>query len=316
MKITIYSFALILFFLGSNEFTYAQTDSTAVFDVAGNCGMCKKRIENAATIDGVETAVWDMKTHRLTVKYNRKKTSLAAIQQSIAHVGHDTPLFRAPDEAYENLHERCRYERLGKDKDLGEPQHNTTPGEGPGHESHDHTITGGVVNESGKGDLTPIVGVNVVWLEEPTRRETSNENGVFKIQHAKGNKHLVFSFAGMQSDTIEVKDLHEVLVVHAQNNVLSEVVVSRKKKSTYIDALTPTRVEVLTARELFKAACCDLSESFETNVSVDVVSNDAVTGSKQIQMLGLSGIYTQLTVENLPGPRGFATPLGLNSIAG
>jgi len=75
-------------------------------------------------------------------------------------------------------------------------------------------------------------------------------------------------------------------------------------------------VEVLTTRELFKAACCDLSESFETNASVDVVSNDAVTGSKQIQMLGLSGIYTQLTVENLPGPRGFATPLGLNSIAG
>src|SRR5690606_22256527 len=86
--------------------------------------------------------------------------------------------------------------------------------------------------------------------------------------------------------------------------------------SNYIDKLTPNRLEVLTARELFKAACCDLSESFETNVSVDVVASDAVTGSKQIQMLGLSGIYTQLTVENLPGPRGFATPLGLNSIAG
>src|SRR5690606_12346476 len=66
----------------------------------------------------------------------------------------------------------------------------------------------------------------------------------------------------------------------------------------------------------FKAACCDLSESFETNASVDVVNSDAVTGSKQIQMLGLSGNYTQLTVENLPGPRGLATPLGLNSISG
>ena len=32
--------------------------------------------------------------------------------------------------------------------------------------------------------------------------------------------------------------------------------------------------------------------------------------------MGLSGNYTQLTVENLPGPRGIATPLGLNSIAG
>src|SRR5690606_15758755 len=52
------------------------------------------------------------------------------------------------------------------------------------------------------------------------------------------------------------------------------------------------------------------------NASVDVVSSDAVTGSKQIQMLGLAGIYSQLTVEGLPGPRGFASPLGLNSIAG
>lgn len=72
----------------------------------------------------------------------------------------------------------------------------------------------------------------------------------------------------------------------------------------------------MTGGELLKAACCNLSESFETNPSVDVSYNDAVTGSKQIQLLGLSGNYTQLTVENLPGPRGLATPLGLNSIAG
>src|SRR5690606_5687353 len=146
MKITIYSFALILFFLGSNEFTYAQTDSTAVFDVAGNCGLCKKRIENAAIIDGVETAVWDMKTHRLTVKYNHKKTSLETIQQSIAHVGHDTPLFRAPDEVYEKLHECCLYERLGKDKHAGEHQHSTAEGAEHDHEKDDHVITGVVVN--------------------------------------------------------------------------------------------------------------------------------------------------------------------------
>jgi outer membrane receptor for ferrienterochelin and colicins len=67
---------------------------------------------------------------------------------------------------------------------------------------------------------------------------------------------------------------------------------------------------------LFKAACCNLSESFETNPSVDVSYNDAVTGSKQIQLLGLAGVYSQLTVENLPGPRGLATSLGLNSIPG
>ncbi len=322
MKITINIITLIVFVIGLNNLTYAQTDSTKTFEVAGNCGLCKKRIEAAAGIDGVKTAVWDVKTHHLTVNYNSKKVKLETIQKAIAKVGHDTPLFKAPDEIYEKLHECCLYERLGGEDHQKEHQHDATENHDvtqnseDDHSDHEHVITGVVVNESGKGDLTPIVGANVRWLEGPARQELSNQNGVFKIKHEQGNEHLVFSYAGMQPDTIRIKDLHEVLVIHAQNNVLSEVIVSRKKKSTYIDALTPNRVEILTARELFKAACCDLSESFETNVSVDVVSNDAVTGSKQIQMLGLSGIYTQLTVENLPGPRGFATPLGLNSIAG
>jgi len=320
MKKTIYILSFTLFILGLYPSAYAQTDSTATFAVAGNCGMCKKRIETAAQIDGVESAVWDLKTHRLTVKYNAEKAKLTTIQQSVAKAGHDTPLFRAPDDVYEKLHECCLYDRLGDEHGSHEGHEHGADKKGKpadeDHHDHEHIITGVVVNENTKGDLTPITGVNVKWLEGPTRQEVTNENGVFKIKHEKDNKHLIFSFAGMQPDTIEVKNLHEVLVVHAQDNVLSEVVVSRRKKSNYINALTPNRVEVLTARELFKAACCDLSESFETNVSVDVVSNDAVTGSKQIQMLGLSGIYTQLTVENLPGPRGFATPLGLNSIAG
>ncbi len=97
---------------------------------------------------------------------------------------------------------------------------------------------------------------------------------------------------------------------------LSEVRVVAGKSSTYINGYNPFRTEVITGKELVKAACCNLSESFETNPSVDVSYSDAVTGSKQIQLLGLAGIYTQLTVENLPGPRGIATPLGLNSIAG
>lgn len=97
---------------------------------------------------------------------------------------------------------------------------------------------------------------------------------------------------------------------------LKEFVINTRVKTTQLSSLATARTEVMTSKELLKAACCNLSESFETNPSVDVSYNDAVTGSKQIQLLGLSGNYTQLTVENLPGPRGLATPLGLNSIAG
>jgi outer membrane receptor for ferrienterochelin and colicins len=102
----------------------------------------------------------------------------------------------------------------------------------------------------------------------------------------------------------------------SKTKVLSDINVTSGRLSTYVNPLNSFGTEVMSGKELLKAACCNLSESFETNPSVDVSYNDAVTGSKQIQLLGLSGIYTQLTVENLPGPRGLATPLGLNSIPG
>src|SRR5690606_22798258 len=152
--------------------------------------------------------------------------------------------------------------------------------------------------------------------EDASVNARSDESGVFRIEHKPTYKQLAISYAGLQPDTVTITDPHEVVVVTANDNVLAEVTISARRRSNYISALNPARLEVLTGQELFKAACCDLSESFETNASVDVVNSDAVTGSKQIQMLGLSGTYTQLTVENLPGPRGLATPLGLNSISG
>lgn len=68
--------------------------------------------------------------------------------------------------------------------------------------------------------------------------------------------------------------------------------------------------------ELFRAACCNLGESFTTNPSVDVNYNDATTGSKQIKLLGLSGIYVQMLAENLPNFRGAASPYALDYVPG
>ena len=73
---------------------------------------------------------------------------------------------------------------------------------------------------------------------------------------------------------------------------------------------------VITTGELQRAACCNLAESFETNASVDVSYSDAVSGARQIQLLGLSGIYSQIMTENVPLIRGLATPYGLNYIPG
>jgi outer membrane receptor for ferrienterochelin and colicin len=158
-------------------------------------------------------------------------------------------------------------------------------------------------------------GATVVWLG--TNKGTlTNKEGVFELEHEHDLHKLIISYSGYKADTISVDDLKQIKIILASGSQLKEVRVTSKQASTYISAYNPFRTATITQRELFKAACCNLSESFETNPSVDVSYNDAITGSKQIQLLGLSGNYTQLTVENLPGPRGLATALGLNSIAG
>ena len=73
---------------------------------------------------------------------------------------------------------------------------------------------------------------------------------------------------------------------------------------------------IINKEELFKAACCNLGESFTTNPSVDVNYSDAATGAKQIKLLGLSGTYVQMLTENLPNFRGAAAPYALDYVPG
>lgn len=292
----------------TSETQDAVSGNTIVFKVAGACGMCKTRIEKAASGKGLERANWDVGTQQLTLVFTSEMFDVEKAKQRILAAGHDVEDRIADQTAYKNLPACCHYhDENNPHKIQGVDDH---------HDGHEHLVTGVVMQENNRGKLNPIVSANIFWVEDNNVSTHSDASGVFKIKHEDHLKHLVVSYAGHQPDTLTVTNPHEVLVVTAKDNVLAEVTVSARRSSNYIAALSPTRLEVLTGQELFKAACCDLSESFETNASVDVVSSDAVTGSKQIQMLGLSGIYTQLTVENLPGPRGLATTLGLNSISG
>lgn len=80
--------------------------------VNGNCDLCKKRIEKAAfEIKGVKSAVWDIESHQLNLIINEDKTTLIAVEQNIAKVGHDTQNIKAEDTVYNNLHYCCKYER-------------------------------------------------------------------------------------------------------------------------------------------------------------------------------------------------------------
>jgi len=323
MKILQYVSLLYLIFsgvagYGQNNKTIAK-DSIASFKVFGVCEMCKQRIEGAIKAKGVKSAEWNVDTKMLSVNFDPSRISFEKINSKIASVGHDTYLKKANDAVYNALPKCCRYREI---ESMGEIQHvtdtaaeATKPGSAPvaAQAMEQHTIKGVVLEEDNKGAFKPLTGASIVWLGTTTGT-TTDENGVFSIEH-KGER-LIVSYTGYKPDTISVLPMKELKIILATGKQLNEVKVTSSRAATYISTIDPFRTQTITQKELFKAACCNLSESFETNPSVDVSYNDAVTGSKQIQLLGLAGIYTQLTVENLPGPRGLATSLGLNSIPG
>lgn len=99
------------------------------------------------------------------------------------------------------------------------------------------------------------------------------------------------------------------------DQTLKEVtVVSRKAGTARLSGVA--NGSIINQEELFKAACCNLGESFTTNPSVDVNYSDAATGAKQIKLLGLSGTYVQMMTENLPNFRGAAAPFSLGYVPG
>lgn len=95
----------------------------------------------------------------------------------------------------------------------------------------------------------------------------------------------------------------------------ASVSVSRQN-GNYLKKGSPIRTEVISSAGLRKMACCNLAESFENSASVTVGYSDAVTGARQIRLLGLSGVYTQMLDENRPVMRGLASPFGLSYVPG
>ena len=101
-----------------------------------------------------------------------------------------------------------------------------------------------------------------------------------------------------------------------RRDTLTQSVVSASVRGNYLPKGKEIRTEVITAAGLCKMACCNLAESFENSASVTVGYSDAVTGARQIRLLGQNGIYTQMLDENRPVMRGLAAPFGLNYVPG
>jgi len=299
-----------------------NTDTIITFKVFGACEMCKDRIETALKVKGIKSADWNVDSKMVTITYEPARVSIEKIHNRITAVGHDTHLKKANNAVYNKLPDCCHYRDMELMQELHKDDHpeslDTVAAsiQKNGKIRKDSLAINGIVLEvDNKGSFKPLVGASVTWLGASGGTITDS-SGVFSILHSTGSDRLVISYTGYQPDTVAILPTNEIKIILGRGKQLKEVKVTATKSSTYVKSSDPFRVSVMTKKELFKAACCNLSESFETNPSVDVSYNDAVSGSKQIQLLGLSGNYTQLTVENLPGPRGIATSQGLNSIPG
>ena len=178
-------------------------------------------------------------------------------------------------------------------------------------------LSGEILAIDEHGHLEGLPGVNIYWAGTSSGT-SSDAEGKFRLSR-KGiaNQRIVVSSLGYETDTIDVKGINHLdITMRESTNQLQEVEVKGNIGSTFISQVDPRKVQVITSKELKRAACCNLSESFETSSSVDVMYSDAISGAKQIQMLGLSGIYSQIISENVPLLRGLGATFGLGYIPG
>lgn len=165
------------------------------------------------------------------------------------------------------------------------------------------------ISQSNSDSLSALPFANLVW-KGTTVGTTTDENGNFKLKKVTQTDELIISYTGYTSDTISTRG-KSFLEITLQSSSLSSVTVSSN-----LGDIIVAQNETITTSDLKKAACCTLSESFETNASVDATTADAVTGSRQIKMLGLDGVYSQLLVEGMPMMRGLNIRSGLQFISG
>jgi len=178
------------------------------------------------------------------------------------------------------------------------------------------TLEGRVLTKNGN-ETIPLIGASIYWMNSDTGT-VSHEDGKFSLPYLNTNEKLIISYLGYKSDTLSLDNnrfltrfLEEITV-----GALDEITLTQRRKAIQKSYLEAQNVVTVNSAELLKAACCNLSESFETNPSIDVNFSDALTGTKQIRMLGLTSPYLLITEENIPMVRGASQAYGLSFTPG
>ncbi len=181
-----------------------------------------------------------------------------------------------------------------------------------------NSLKGVIVELDDLNNEVPVPGATIFWAGTSVGTSTNND-GSFRIPKHQTSHLLVIRHISFRTDTLYIPpqqfSLKHFLRRHLTSTTTTIDVVGEQPPQ-YLDYNSFQKTEVITQRELTRAACCNLSESFQSNATVDVTFTDAVTGTRQIEMLGLSGMYTQTTVGNIPFLRGFISNVGLTYLPG
>jgi len=293
-----------------SSMSIGQTLIEYSFRVEGLCGMCSDRIETVAVEKGkAANADYNLETQILTISIDEAVTDVSEVRWEIAQAGHSNGTFTAPEEVYNNLPACCQYtedeEALSVD-DI-DKENNT---------KYLSFIEGYIYGMDDGGEKFPLVGANIV-LGHSGVGTTTDLDGYFSMDNSEVKAtHLDFSYIGYDTQHFDVTEDGILDIVLTEGVRMDEVVIKYKKRTTEVSFIKPLNVEEITREELCKAACCNLSESFETNPSVDVSYPDAITGTRMIQMLGLAGPYVQITRELLPDVRAMSSIYGLSMTPG
>lgn len=174
------------------------------------------------------------------------------------------------------------------------------------------TISGKVTSDKNE----PLAGAYVYW-EGSSVVVSTNTEGAFEI--ASNNMHgkrLIASFVGHVADTVDAHNKRKIQFTLKETKTLDEVVVTGQRGGVLISSLKPLKVEQITTTELKKAACCDLAGCFDTQNTVQPQTTNIITNSKELRILGLSGVYNQVLIDGLPMIQGLTYTYGISSIPG
>ena len=277
--------------------------------VSGVCEMCKDRIEQSASgISFVQMSEYVLEEQTLYVFYQSKvlndKEAADSIAQKLASIGHDAAHYTATDEAYQQLHDCCKYRDLAVVEDHAASTEQDQPG----------MISGTVKEQTESGKQVLILAD--VYTVDQKNFTTTDTAGNFQLEIPGDSARIVIDYTGYDPDTLLAKRGANLEIVLSNIEDLQEVVVTYDQKSSGVSSLSSIKTFNVNEEEFLKAACCNLAESFETLSAVDVGVTDAVTGTRQIKMLGLSGPNILYTREQIPMLQGISAVQGISLIPG